>query len=87
MTTLVPNPLDSDSQYHRFHHIDIAALEDLELLDELWALRPLLWGSPPDHWLRERVNKLEGELQRRSVDSSYKLSSRPKLKLAEGVKL
>ena len=60
--TLVPDPLNSDRQYHRFYHLDIEGLEDTELIDELNCIRPLLWGLDADHWLRERVKVLESEL-------------------------
>jgi hypothetical protein len=87
MTTLIPNPFDSDSQYYRFHYIDIIALEDSELQDELWALRPHLWGLPANHWLRERVSRLEAELQKRKFNVGSEASKRQTPKQAEGVKL
>ncbi len=83
---LVPDPLESDRQNERFYHFDIPSLEDDELLDELWALRPHLWGLNSEHWLRERVIMLEKELSKRQRDTRYKFS-KPKSKLAEGVKL
>ena len=86
MTCLVPDPLQSDRQYERFYHEDIPALEDGELTDELYALRPLLWGLDSGHWLRERVLMLEKELSKRQHDTRYKFS-KPKPKPAEGVKL
>jgi len=84
---LVPNPLISDRQYHCFHHLDICELGDMELTDELYALRPLLWGLPEDHWLRERVHRLEGEIAKRDLNMKYRTSIRPKPKPAEGVTL
>ena len=84
---LIPDPLSSNRQYDRFHHLDIADSEDSELLDELYALRPLLWGLPPEHWLRARVRMLEAELSRRQGDISREFSKREKSKPAEGVKL
>ena len=62
---LVPDLLQSDRQYERFYHLDLPELEDLELTDELYALRPLLWGLPADYWFRQRVTMLEKELQKR----------------------
>jgi hypothetical protein len=79
--------MSTDRQYERFHHLDIAALKDSEVLEELWALRPLLWGLPPDHWLRERVTKLEGELTKRQADTGREFSRRQKPKPAKGVEL
>ena len=83
---LVPDPLMSDRQYNRFYHLDLPELEDDELLDELWALRPHLWGLDAEHWLRERVMMLEQELSKRQRDTRYKFS-KPKSKSAEGVRL
>ena len=65
MNPLIPDPISSDKQYARFHHLDIEGFEDFELVDELYALRPLLWGLPSDHWLRKRVAALESELRKR----------------------
>jgi len=64
---LVPSPLSSDHEYYRFHHIDLPDLDDTHLTDELYYLRPCLWGTPPDHWLRERVARLESELRKRRI--------------------
>lgn len=85
--TLVPDPLSSDRQYNRFYHFDICDLGDIELTDELNYLRPLLWGLPLEHWLRERVAKLEGEMRKRKYDSGSGTSGQRKPKPAEGVKL
>lgn len=84
---LIPDPLSSDQQYTRFHHLDLTELEDTELTDELYALRPILWGLPADHWLRERVRALEKESYKRRGDAGHKFSGRQKPKPAEGVKL
>lgn len=62
---LIPNPVESDTQYNRYCHYDIADLELSDLQDELYCLRPLLWGLPKDDWLRERVKMLERELSKR----------------------
>ena len=62
---LIPDPLSSDGQYYRFHHLDLPDLDDTELRDEFYALRPLLWGLPDGHWLRERVSMLTRELNKR----------------------
>lgn len=62
---LIPNPLNSDVEYARFHHLDIPDLEDTELVDELSCLRVFLCGLPPEHWLRKRVKVLQGELTKR----------------------
>ena len=84
---LVPDPLSSDRQYARFNHLDLPGLEDIELSDELYALRPLLWGLSGDHWLRERVQMLEDELVKRRGNTGHEFRGWPKPKLAEGVKL
>lgn len=84
---LIPDPFASDKQYLRYHHLDLIELEDTELKNELYALRPLLWGLPGDHWLRERVKMLEAEVSKRRGNTSHEFSERPKPKLAEGVKL
>ena len=84
---LIPDPLSSDQQYTRFYHLDLPELEDTELTDELYALRPLLWGLPAEHWLRERVKMLEHELAKRRGDTTYKVSRQPKPKQAEEVTL
>jgi hypothetical protein len=84
---LIPDPLSSDRQRDRFYHLDFANLEDMELTDELYALHPLLWGLDPDHWLRERCQKLENELRKRQWrETEYKIP-KPKPKPAEGVRL
>lgn len=59
---LIPDPLKSDSEYDRYYHFDIPNLEVSDIRDELYALRPLLWGLPKGDWLRERVEVLEKEL-------------------------
>jgi len=66
VTTLYANPLDSYEGYLRFHHLDVSALTDSELRDELYFLRPQLWGLPQEDWLRQRVQVLEAETYRRS---------------------
>jgi len=83
---LVPDPLNSDRQYYQFYHLDLPDLDDTELTDELYTLRPLLRRLPLEHWLRERVKMLEKELSKRQRNTRYKFS-KPKPKPAEGVKL
>ena len=82
---LTPDPLRSDRQWEQFYHFDIPGLEDTELTDELYALRPLLWGLPSDHWLRERVTALEVEVSKRQKDTRIEFSKKPKQ--ASGVRL
>lgn len=84
---LVPDPFLGDKQYHRFYHLDLSELGDIELTDELHHLRPLLWGLPPTHWLRDRVAVLEAEIIKRQGDTGRKFSKRLKPKSAEGVTL
>ena len=81
---LIPDPLFSDRQYARFYHLDLLELEDTELTEELYALRPLLWRLEANHWLRERVKAIESEISKRR-HNTYEFRGRPKL--AEGVKL
>lgn len=64
---LVPNFLDTDRQYDRYHHLDLPGVEDIDLTDELNCLRVFLWGLPRDHWLRQRVRALETEAARRAT--------------------
>jgi len=64
--TLYANPMDTYEGYLRFHHLDVADLTDSEVLEELYCLRPQLWGLPQDDWLRQRVQILESESHRRS---------------------
>lgn len=63
---LIPEPFNSDTEFNRFYHRDIPKLENSELRDEYYALRPLLWGLPIDNWLRQRVAKLGKEISVRS---------------------
>jgi len=69
VSNLIPDPLDNDLAYARFYHFDIDTLEPTDILDELYALRPLLWGLPESHWLRERVRLLEADLVKRKYDT------------------
>jgi hypothetical protein len=64
---IIPNPLESDNQRQRYYHFDLPGLELSDLLDELYCLRPLLWGLRKDDWLRGRVKRIEGELAKRRV--------------------
>lgn len=84
---LTPNPLDTKNQYARFHHQDLPGLSDTDMVEELYALRPLLWGSPPDHWFRARVLALEKELAKRRGTSHEFIKQRTKHTPAQGVKL
>jgi len=66
MRCLIPDPSDSEEQYRRYYHLDIPSLDDTDIIDELHALRPLLWWKlPGDGWLRERVRMLEIVLGKR----------------------
>lgn len=64
-TELIPNPTESDRQYARYHHLDIAGSDDTALIDEANFLQSVLWGLPRDSWLRERVRLLRIELAKR----------------------
>jgi len=76
---LIPDLLNSDVKYSRFHHLDIPDLEDTELVDEFNCLRVFLWKLPPDNWLRKRVKVLEGEITKR------KWNTKSKSKIAKGM--
>ena len=80
---LIPNPLISSQTYCRFYHLGLSELGDTEIKEELDYLRPLLWGEPPDSWLRQRVERLQGEIERRQSNTR----GQPKAKHAEGVRL
>lgn len=87
LDAFVPDPLDSIEQYLRYWHFDLAELEDNELADEFYALRPMLWRLPTEHWLRKRVSALHDEMTRRRYSTKDSKDIRPKPQLAEGVKL
>jgi len=84
---LVPNPLVSDRQYCRFYHLDVCELDDTELRDELYTLYSFLWGLPPGHWVRQRVERLEEELLKRKYNIRNESSGQRKFLPAKGVKL
>lgn len=66
MIRLVPEPFESQEENDRYFHRDISNLGNADVIDELHALRPLLWWKlPSDDWLRERVRMLEIELAKR----------------------
>jgi hypothetical protein len=87
---LIPDPLNSDAEYARFHFLDIPELDNIELRDELNYIKALLWGIPAEHWLRERVRQLETEITRRKYSDSQLPQAKPKARpkrLAGGVRL
>lgn len=68
MINLIPDPFETEAQHCRFYHLDIPSLDDTELVNELDALRPLLWWKLPDSdWLEERVRLLKGESRKRGL--------------------
>ena len=73
----VPDPLKSSQQYVRYYHLGLNEFSNEEIIEELDYLKPLLYGEPEDSWLRQRVERLEGEIERRQE---------PKAKHAEGVR-
>ena len=73
---LIPDPIANDKQGKRFFHLDLPDLTVTELQDEIWALQPHLWKLKDEHWLRERVSKLEGELVKRRGYAGHKFSRR-----------
>jgi hypothetical protein len=99
--TLIPNPLNSDREYNRYYHHDLAGIETGDLLCELCSTRCQLWLLKSDRfarvlglfeqgrrveWLRERILRIEVELRRRRY-AIWEVRSQPKPKLAEGVRL
>jgi hypothetical protein len=84
---LIPNHYKSDSEFYRYHHLDLPGIEADELIDELNFLKPRLWGQSSSHWFRARVRAIESEIAKRHVDTTYKLSRQPKSKPASGVVL
>lgn len=86
--TIVPNPLNTLTEFDRYYHYDLINAETGDLLDELYALRPLLWGLSKTDWIRQRVTEIEAEITRRKYGDSQspRQKARPK-RLAEGVRL
>lgn len=98
-SVLIPNQLDSDQQYNRFHHHDLAHMETEDLLDEFYFLRSRLWLFKADlftrrfrlfeqsrkiQWARERTARIEAELRRRRYELR-EARSQPKPKLPKVV--
>ena len=96
-----PNPLNSDREYNRYYHYDLAGVEIRDLLCELYASRYRLWllrsersalifgiyeKSRRIKWYRERISRIEAELRKRRY-ATREARSQPKPKLAEGVRL
>ena len=71
--TLIPNRLNSDVEFARFHNLDIPSLSDTEVTDELNYIEALLWVM--EHpWLRQRVALLRDELSRRKWNANEKVT-------------
>jgi hypothetical protein len=100
MIRLVPDLLDSDTQYNRYYHRDLDDRQTEDLLDELHAIQSRLWFVRSERyaamigrfeqgrrlgWLRERTSKIQTELAKRRYSREGR--SQPKPKLAEGVRL
>ena len=99
----VPNPYDSDKEYDRFYHYDLADMTTEGLLVELCGTRYSLWLlksgrfgyilSPFEQgrrtqWLEDRISRIKAELGRQGyVRKPAKTEPRPRPKLAEGVRL
>ena len=98
---LIPDPLNSDREYSRYYHYDLASMETEDLLCELCSTRCQVWllksnrfvrvlglfeQSRRLEWLRERISRIEAELRKRRY-STREIRSQPKPKLAEGVVL
>jgi len=63
----VPNPIDTEDQFYRYHNLDLPNLDIEELLAEFDWIRAHVWGVPANSWWRERVKAIEGELKTREV--------------------
>lgn len=99
----IPNPFDSDKEYTRYCHCDLADMTTEDLLCELCAVRCQLWliksnrfgrllnpfeRHKKTQWLQERVSKIKVELSKREYAKRETRSEpRPKTKMAEGVTL
>ena len=83
--SLVPDSLDTDTAANRYLHLDLDGLSDTDLEDEYHCLRGQLWHLPPEHWLRERVKALEGEMAKRHRPES--IVEPQKRQLATGFKV
>ena len=83
---LAPNPLESDTEYNRYYHHDLPGMDITALHDELYALRPMLWGLGPDDWLRERVRYLEYWIEQHQATGDHSPARpAPKRPRIEGV--
>jgi hypothetical protein len=68
MMPLIPDPVETEEQYRRFYHQDIASLDDTDIIDEVHALHPLLWWKlPGNDWLRQRTEVLQAEARKRGL--------------------
>ena len=101
LRTLIPDLLDSDTQYSRYYHQDLGDMQTESLLEELWAIRSRLWFVKSDHyraivgrfeqsriaaWLGERKSRIDGELRRRR-DGIQQFKTQPRPVLSQGVRL
>jgi len=103
ITTLVPDPLNSDRHYYRFYHYDIASMPLNDLLDELYAINSQVWFVKSDRfayrfgtfeqrrrlqWLRERRSRIQAELsKRRYAIPQDSRHPKPKTRLSQGVRI
>jgi hypothetical protein len=67
-----PDPLEYDTaeSFARYHHLDIPALDDVALEDELLLARirraaDYITRQPASAWLCERIERIEAEAARR----------------------
>lgn len=97
----IPSPLNSDREYSRYYHHDLAGMETEDLLCELCSTRCRLWLLKSDRfrylvgpleqgrrikWFRERISRIEAELRKRRYETQG-IRGQLKPKLAEGVTL
>ena len=64
---LIPNPLDSETQYIRYHHEDIPQMENEDLDAEYYYIRShiYLYKENDKPWLSERLAELKAEINKR----------------------
>ena len=64
---LIPDPLQSDKQYAKFHHLDIPDMKIEKLEAEFYYLQAHIYRLSNDAyiWVRQRVTNLQAELRKR----------------------
>jgi len=63
----IPNPMDTEDQFYRYHNLDLRNLDIEELLAEFDWIKAHAWQLPANSWWRGRMAAIEGELKTREV--------------------